>query len=187
MQKVASSGNLLVAIFVGFLVCLFVCFGLVWFFCFPFPHFFFLLYSNVVLPENAVVPANTLLHTIEVSRGKQDLFVTICFATKDDLKKKRKTPQEISFRDQPLTSDAPLWDPSAAGPFTLWDSPLFPLCESREESVRHALALASANLVPPPGAHGRCSMDGALLIKQIPRMLAFRRQLDLEIGAIVRK
>jgi len=124
------------------------------------------------------------LHTIEVSRGQEDLFVTICFSTTDDLKKKSKSREGVLFRGHPLTSSSPLWEDGASS-FALWEAALFPACGSRDESVKHALHLATTGQVPSPGPHGCCSMNDSLLLKNIPRMLAFRRQLELDIRSVL--
>eukprot|EP00048_Salpingoeca_helianthica_P023314 m.23572 g.23572 ORF g.23572 m.23572 type:complete len:566 (+) comp8538_c0_seq1:82-1779(+) len=105
------------------------------------------LVSGVALPDGAIVPDNTFLHTAAVADG----FVAVLFGIADDLKKARPASKRGDHRylGHSLRRVLALLGRSEADAFpeepsSLWDTAMFPALATAAAAATWALTLAHA-------------------------------------------
>uniref|UniRef100_A0A8C4R4G6 Fucose-1-phosphate guanylyltransferase n=1 Tax=Eptatretus burgeri TaxID=7764 RepID=A0A8C4R4G6_EPTBU len=156
--------------------------------------------SGISLNERAIIPNNTFLHTVSVSKNETSAFVTIFLGISDDVKKSVSSLQEFSaltMLGRALSFNLQIWNLDLSDDLftnpgcgrSLWNARLFPMCETMELSAATSLKMVAAacegKKVDICRDWEHLSLADVLQRKDDKMMLAHREQLVEALGTKV--
>uniref|UniRef100_UPI00358FD519 fucose-1-phosphate guanylyltransferase isoform X2 n=1 Tax=Myxine glutinosa TaxID=7769 RepID=UPI00358FD519 len=153
--------------------------------------------SGISLNGRAIIPNNTFLHTVSVSKNERSAFVTVFLGISDDVKKSASSLQEFSslmMLGRAMSFNLQIWNLDLTDDLfnnpecgrSLWNARLFPMCETMELSAATSLKMVAA--VCEGKKFDICidcehlSLADVLQRKDDKMMLAHRKQLVEAVG-----
>lgn len=142
------------------------------------------LVSNLHLPRGVSIPDCSFLHTVALSERGRIGFATFAFDIHDSMKASvsRENAGKLQYCNRDLAEAMKLLGsaleevlPEDLSKFSLWNSRLFPVFSTREESAKYAVQMiqrlkdSTQPLTAPPDGHTVCVAD-MLRLKSVPKI-----------------